>query len=138
MDSEELRMLGKLDGSVTAMGREIGEVKRAIMGNGRPGLEERATRLEENVDEVAKALQGVAASLEQVAEKVASAERAALEVKKSIETHVADREKHEPLPMLGKNLKLLVWGSGAFVIFHTLLESANPAWRQLRDWLKLP
>lgn len=104
----------KLEGLLEGLSKDIQALNKHLLGNGQPGVLERTTRMEENLEEVVGAMKSCKENLEKIAEQVSA-------TSKALETHINDNDKHSWRILLRRDvLAIIIVGA---LTLHSLIPA---------------
>lgn len=120
--------MGGLEATLNSVQTEVKQINKHLLGNGRAGLLERQTRMEENLDELTKVVQELAGSQKELAASVAK-------LTETVQTHVVDKDKHDFKTMLLQkdNIKYLI----LLIVFVIGVYKGEDITTIVRTWLGL-
>lgn len=130
MESIE-KFMGRVDTKLDNADKERSKLQEAIFGNGKEGLLNRTTRIENKLDNVAVSV-----------EDISEIKNTVNEIKDLLEDHVKDKSIHTLGGMLRAiPTKQLIFAVGTAVLFWIFLHSIIPDsvvfWDLISKWLGL-
>jgi hypothetical protein len=118
MTTINTELLGKLNGTVESLNQSIIKIDKSLFGNGQPGAMERITRIEENIEDLAKTTQE---SREYTSQAIDKLTLQISELKDIVKKHHEDKSLHT---FLGLTLRkeIVIWSLVGFTALHSLVS----------------